>query len=157
VPVITSIAQLLTLIFIFHFWFRKTNKQLNRRMVIALLVLCITFFSYLYLSTFYIVDDPDTKQRFVWGQSEIENSYMQVKLVAVWLIMFVNLTVFIGLFVIIQRREKMNGSGDSAASPDTSPISAAPAGNDSNNSDTQQIVGRERRERVSQVDSSGDA
>lgn len=50
---ITSIAELLTLIFIFNFFFKSTRKALNRLMLALLMILCVSFVGYLYLFSTY--------------------------------------------------------------------------------------------------------
>jgi len=67
VPIITSLVELICLICVFHFWVRKSLKKLTRRMVVALFVLLITFFGYLYLFDTYTFVNPATSKRYAKG------------------------------------------------------------------------------------------
>lgn len=67
VPVITSIVELLTLICVFHFWFGRSHKQLTRRMVVFLVLMCVSFFAHLYLLDAYTFVSPATSKRYAKG------------------------------------------------------------------------------------------
>lgn len=67
VPVITSLAQLIALMGVFHFWFGKTQKEFSTRMIAALVVLCVSFFAYLYLFDSYTFVNPATSKRYAKG------------------------------------------------------------------------------------------
>jgi hypothetical protein len=69
VAVITSVAELLTLIFAFHFWYRQAFKQVTRRMRISLAILLICFGVYLYLNSAYTFTSPVDGEKFVKGLS----------------------------------------------------------------------------------------
>lgn len=152
VPIITSLVELLSLICIFHFWFRKSQKKLTKRLVIALIILLVSFFSYLYLFDSYTFTNPATSKRYskgfivrpeiqalipapfespekalsgleykeeeVWTTGSITAT--RLLLLATWLLMFSSLSVFIGTFVMAQRRKVVRGSArDGAPSPAT--------------------------------------
>jgi hypothetical protein len=152
VPVITSLVELISLICIFHFWFRKTQKKLTGRMVVALIVLLLSLFCYLYLFGSYTFVNPATSKRYAKGftvRPEIQalipeqfdspekalsgSEYREeevwtagsimaarLSLLAAWLIMFSSLSVFIGTFVMAQRRKVVRGRArDGAPSPAT--------------------------------------
>jgi hypothetical protein len=67
VLVITSVAELLALIYIFHYWRTKSQKAFSRRMLIALLIMIISFAGYVYLFGTYTRAHPKTKQSIVLG------------------------------------------------------------------------------------------
>src|ERR1044072_3263683 len=67
VPVITSVLELLTLICVFHFWFGKSYKQLTKKIKVFLIVICVTFFGYLYLFDTYTFVNPASSKRYVKG------------------------------------------------------------------------------------------
>lgn len=67
VLVITSVAELLVLIYIFQYWRTKSKKSFNRRMLAALVVLIIAFSGYVYLFGTLTRAHPKTKQAIVLG------------------------------------------------------------------------------------------
>lgn len=67
VAIITSVAEILTLIFAFHFWLRQPFKQVSRRMRVALVLLIVFFGIYLYLNSAYTFASPTDGERFVKG------------------------------------------------------------------------------------------
>ena len=67
VPVITSLVELITLICIFHFWFKKNQKQLRRLLIIWLILLIVSFFGYLYLFDTYTFVNPSSSKRYAKG------------------------------------------------------------------------------------------
>jgi hypothetical protein len=67
VPVITSVLELITLICVFHFWFGKSYKQLTKKIKVFLIVLCVTFFGYLYLLDTYTFVNPASSKRYAKG------------------------------------------------------------------------------------------
>ena len=67
VPIITSIVELTTVVAAFHFWSRDTQVQLTRRIRIMLVLLCFSFFSYLYLFDTYTFVNPATSKRYAKG------------------------------------------------------------------------------------------
>lgn len=133
---ITSVVELLSLIFIFNFFFTASPGKLNGLLLAALVVLCVSFFGYLYLFSSFTEHHPNSKQLIVLGYEPVsaemrqsfdegytarealeENEYTPAKIwtggsitrvrigiLAGWLIAFISLSVFIGLFVIAQRR-----------------------------------------------------
>jgi hypothetical protein len=152
VPIITSLIELISLICVFHFWFRKSQRKLTRRMVIALAVFLLSLFSYLYLFDSYSFVNPATSKRYAKGfivrteiQALIPNQIkdpeealggleykeeevwthgsitaVRLTLLASWLLMFSGLSVFIGTFVMAQRRRVVRGHAqDEAPSPAT--------------------------------------
>lgn len=136
VLIITSVAELVALIYIFHYWRSKTKKSFNRRMLAALLIMLVGFSAYIYLFATFTRPHPKTKQSLVLGfepanaslkgsfdegftvdQALDENEYnpaliwtarsinaIRVSLLAAWLMTFIALSIFIGAFVIAQRR-----------------------------------------------------
>src|SRR5262245_10317250 len=58
VPVITSVLELITLICVFHFWFGKSHKQLTKLIKVFLVIMCVSFFGYLYLLDTYTFVSP---------------------------------------------------------------------------------------------------
>lgn len=67
VPIITAIAELLTLICAFHFWSRSTRKALSRRLVFLVILLVIFFGAYLYLNSAYTFSSPVDDEKHVKG------------------------------------------------------------------------------------------
>jgi uncharacterized surface protein with fasciclin (FAS1) repeats len=67
VPVITSVLELITLICVFHFWFGKSHKQLTKLIIVSLITVCVSFFSYLYLVDTYTFRNPATSKRYAKG------------------------------------------------------------------------------------------
>jgi len=136
VVIITSVAELLALIYIFHYWRAKTKKSFNRRMLTALLIMIVGFAAYVYLFATFTRPHPKTRQSLVLGfepasaslkaafdegytadQALDENEYnpaliwtarsinvIRGGLLASWLLTFIALSIFIGAFVIAQRR-----------------------------------------------------
>jgi TctA family transporter len=58
VPITTSVAELLTLICVFHFWSRSSRKAVSRRMVILIILLVICFGAYLYHNSTFTFFTP---------------------------------------------------------------------------------------------------
>lgn len=149
VPIITSLVELISLICIFHFWFRKTQKQLARRMLISVIILIVSCSSYIYLFGFYTFVNPATSKRYATGfvvrpdiQALIPNEFSspeealrgseyreedvwtvgsitaaRLALLAAWVLVFASLSVFLGTFVIGQRRKRVRGSASDEAPP----------------------------------------
>ena len=67
VPVITSVLELITLICVFHFWFGKSHKQLTKLIKLFLIIVCVSFFGYLYLSDTYTFRNPASSKRYAKG------------------------------------------------------------------------------------------
>lgn len=67
VPFISSISELLALIYIFHFWFSKSRKKLKTRMVVFLILCCLSLLMYLVLYSSYTFVSPATSNRYVKG------------------------------------------------------------------------------------------
>jgi hypothetical protein len=67
VPVITSVAQLLTLICVFHFWSRSSRKGVGRRMVGLIILLVVFFGAYLYLNSSFTFSSPVDSEKHVKG------------------------------------------------------------------------------------------
>lgn len=140
VSVLTSLTELLVLIFVFHFWYEKTTAQMSRRMTVALIFLVTGFFLYLYFLDTYTFPFPNTgerwakgfcirddikllvqelggdlealkgaeyKQEAIWKPWSI--TLVRLTLLFLWLWFFTNLAVFIGTFVITQKRRKTRG------------------------------------------------
>jgi hypothetical protein len=75
VPVITSVVELIILILTFHFWRAKSQKFLTRCMLAVLVILTVSFGTYLYLFDSYTFVNPATSKRYAKGfvpRSEIE-------------------------------------------------------------------------------------
>jgi hypothetical protein len=135
VPIITALAELLALICIFHYWFSAGLKTHRRRMLITLLVLCLSFITYFALFSEFtyapsalderqvkgfvlradvapVINDQFTtddalegaeyKADQVWKAWSI--TVMRLTILVTWLVLFVSLGVFIGTFIIAQRR-----------------------------------------------------
>jgi hypothetical protein len=139
VLIISSVAELLALIYIFHYWRSKTQKSFNKRMLGALLIMIVGFSVYIYLFATFTRPQPKTREMLVLGfepanapleaafkegytadQALDENEYnpaliwtprsinaMRFGLLAVWLLTFIALSIFIGAFVIAQRRRSV--------------------------------------------------
>jgi hypothetical protein len=75
--IITSIAELLTLIFVFNFFFKSTRKALNKLMLALITVLCLSFVGYLYLFSTYTEKHPKTKQAVILGYEPVNNDIKQ--------------------------------------------------------------------------------
>lgn len=137
VLIITSVAELLVLMALFNFFFRSKAKTLDRLMIAALLLLCVTFIGYLLLFSHFTEPHPktqklmvlgyeplneDVRQAFaegytneqaleeneftptkVWTEASITN--VRIGLLLAWLVVFITLSTFIGLFVMAQRRK----------------------------------------------------
>lgn len=138
--IITSVAELVSLIFIFHFFFRTSRKKLNKIMLVAIVVLSITFVSYLFTFSRYTRTHPKTNKQIVLGYEPVTEdighllaegytpdealagseyapekiwtersiTYVRLIIVLLWLAAFISLAVFIGLFVMSQRRIVVN-------------------------------------------------
>ena len=137
VPAITSVAEFLSLTFIFHSWFTLSQAKLSRRLIIALIVLCLSFIVYLVLFSSYTFRHTKTRDLDVKGFELTEgvkkvmkefpdyteddalkgNQYdpegvwtnrsitaMRIAILVTWLILFVSLSIFLGTFVMVQRR-----------------------------------------------------
>lgn len=74
VLVITSVAELLALICIFHYWRTKSKKSFNRRMLAALIIMIIGFSGYCYLLGTFTRTHPKTKQSIVLGFEPVNDS-----------------------------------------------------------------------------------
>jgi hypothetical protein len=140
ISILTTLSELLVLICIFHFWFYLNRKRLNRRMLAALVLLCISLVVYLALYDLFTFKRPANKERDVKGfvlRSDVapligdqftaedalmEAEYkpkevwaawsittMRILLLAFWLLFFVSLSTFVGLFVMYQRRRTIKG------------------------------------------------
>lgn len=139
VPIITSVVELLALVCIFHAWSRKSQKFLTTRMIIALVILLLSLFGYLYLFDSYTFVNPATSKRYAKGfavrpemQALIPDQIASIEdavsgseykeeevwtpgsltaarlaLLATWLMLFASLSIFIGTFVMAQRRRKI--------------------------------------------------
>jgi|SRR5215213_2143637 len=67
VPIITSIAELLTLICVFHFWSRSGRERTNRKLVVLIVLLLISFGAYLYVNSAYTFSSPVDDEKRVKG------------------------------------------------------------------------------------------
>lgn len=67
VPIITSVAELLTLICVFHFGLRASRKGTSRKIVSLLLLLAIFFGVYLYLNSTFTFSSPVNEEKHVKG------------------------------------------------------------------------------------------
>jgi hypothetical protein len=68
IPVITSLAELLALIFVFHYWFKRRNqKRLRKRMTIALCFASLSFILYMFLFSLFTFSPPSTRNKAVKG------------------------------------------------------------------------------------------
>jgi hypothetical protein len=136
VPILTSLAELLVLMCIFQFCFRASRKRLSRCMLIAIFVMCLSFFGYLILVNSFTFSPPSTTARYAKGFSVRSNvkplindqytendalqdaeydpknvwepwsiTTVEVSLLALWLILFGSLSLFVGAFVMFQQRK----------------------------------------------------
>jgi len=134
VPIITAVAELLTLICVFHFWSRSSRKSVSRRIVILIVLLVICFGSYLYLNGTFTFSTP-LGEKFVKGftltpdaallitpeyttDAMLEEmgyrpdavwtsssiTVMQLVLLFLWLLSFISLSATIASFVLYHRR-----------------------------------------------------
>lgn len=67
VPIITSVAELLTLICAFHFWSRSSRKGSSRQIVLLVVLLVIFFGAYLYCNSTYTFSSPVDDAKYVKG------------------------------------------------------------------------------------------
>lgn len=67
VPIITSVAELLTLICAFHFWSRSSRKGSSRQMVLLIVLLVICFGAYLYCNSTYTFASPVDNEKHAKG------------------------------------------------------------------------------------------
>jgi len=67
INIITSIAELLVLIAVFHFWFRFGYKRVSRRMIVLLVMLIICFGAYLYFDSSYTFTAGASSDKYVKG------------------------------------------------------------------------------------------
>ena len=75
--IITSIAELITLIFIFNFFFDAREKTSRSLMVGLLAILLISFTAYLILFSTYTVNHPKTHQPIILGYTPVNNDIEQ--------------------------------------------------------------------------------
>jgi hypothetical protein len=140
ISVLTSLTELLVLIFVFNFWYKKTPEQVSKGMKVALVFLTVGFFLYLFFLDTYTFTFPGTGERWAKGfcirdgikplvqelggdlealkgaeynQEAIWKPWsitlVRLTLLFLWLWFFTNLAVFVGTFVINQRRIKRRG------------------------------------------------
>jgi hypothetical protein len=64
---LTSLAGLIAIIAAFHLWFSQSLKQLNKKIIIALVLLGLSFFSYLFLWQTFTFEFPTTHNREARG------------------------------------------------------------------------------------------
>lgn len=67
VPIITSVAELLTLICAFHFWSRSSRKATSRKIVLLIVALLIFFGAYLYFNSTYTFYSPADDEKHAKG------------------------------------------------------------------------------------------
>jgi hypothetical protein len=67
VPIITSVAELLTLICLFQFASRASRKATSRILVVLTVVLLLSFSAYLYLNSTYTFSSPVDGEKHVKG------------------------------------------------------------------------------------------
>ena len=67
IAILTSIAELLVLICVFHFWSTSGYRRVSRRMVISIVLLVVFGGVYLYLSSSYTFTAGASSDRFVKG------------------------------------------------------------------------------------------
>ena len=134
VPIITSIAELLTLICVFHFWSQSSRRSVSRRIVILIVLLVICFGSYLYFNGTFTFSTP-VGEKFVKGftltpdaallitpeyttDAMLEEfgyrpeavwtsssiTVVQLILLFLWLLSFISLSAAIASFVLYHRR-----------------------------------------------------
>jgi hypothetical protein len=133
-PVVTFLVELLALIWVCHFWYNLSAKRLKRRMGMALLVFVVCMIGSIALIQKFTVQRGRGAERIVVGYSvrtdiepllrpdysvwdafrETEKAesvwtkesidLMSVIIQTVWALTFAALTVFIGTFVMAQRR-----------------------------------------------------
>jgi len=138
-PIITSFAELIVLITIFHFWYGNSRRRISKRMVMALVVLCVGFVVYMALFDSFTFSPKGSKDKDVRGfvvQEEVrkvlsaehitaddalrESEYdpnrvwepwsvttIRIAILTSWLILFVSLSVFVGTFVMYQRKRSI--------------------------------------------------
>ncbi len=74
---ITSVAELLALMFIFNFFFGIAAKKLDRLMLVALILLCLTFAGYLLVFSYFTEPHPKTKNLMVLGYEPVSADMRQ--------------------------------------------------------------------------------
>jgi hypothetical protein len=140
ISALTSLTELIVLIFVFNFWYKKSPAQMSRFMKVSLIFLVAGFFLYLYFLDTYTFLLPKTGERWAKGfclQDDIRPlvqelggdlealkgaeykqeaiwkpwsiTMVRLTLLFLWLWFFTNIAVFIGSFVITQRRRKIAG------------------------------------------------
>jgi hypothetical protein len=67
VPVITSVAELLVLILVFHLWLRSGREKVSRRLIRLLVLLVIVFGFYLFLNSSFTFSSPVDGQKYIKG------------------------------------------------------------------------------------------
>src|ERR1700752_75635 len=67
VAVITSMVELISLMFVFHFWTGKNQKAISFRLTLSFMILLIGFFGYLFLFASYTFVNPATSARYAKG------------------------------------------------------------------------------------------
>ena len=77
VLIITSIAELLVLMLIFNFFFRRKANTLDRLMVVSLVVLCLTFFGYMLLFSHFTEPHPKSHKLLVIGYEPVSQEMRQ--------------------------------------------------------------------------------
>ena len=65
--IMTSVAELLVLIGVFHFWSRSGYKRVSRTMVVSLVLLIICFGAYLYFNSSFTFTAGASADKFVKG------------------------------------------------------------------------------------------
>ena len=135
---ITSLTELVVMMSIFHFWFDESLEQMSKKISLALILIIISLFSYLFLMNTFVFEYPTTKNKEARGFILNENikklaqdpefdtaekllegyeydankiwkpwsiTIINLTLMAFWLTFFVSLSIFIGTFVMYQRRK----------------------------------------------------
>jgi hypothetical protein len=150
VPIITSVAELLTLILVFHFWSRSRRKEVSRRLIGLLGLLVIAFGAYLYLNSSLTFSHPVDGEKCIKGfkvRSDVritsdysaddalkETAYLpeevwtsssitmtRLSLLFLWLLSFVSLSAAISSFVMYHRRRPTRGQHSIRATQRGSP------------------------------------
>jgi hypothetical protein len=67
VPIITFIAELLTLICTFHFWYHSSRRQVSSRIIASLILLSLFFGAYLYVDSSFTYSSPVNGEKYVKG------------------------------------------------------------------------------------------
>lgn len=66
-PILTSLMQILVLVYVFQFWTPLAKKRKERRMKISIIAVVIGFLLYFWLFSSYVFDAPDTSHRDIKG------------------------------------------------------------------------------------------